>query len=161
MNFEEYIEQIVSADRIYVEDSECIDESNDYEGIIKELFILSGNELKLDAFEVKEKEVIKLFITVNNKDYSFIIGDSTCWLENINLVKGLNEILSKNESEYRYYSFWAADCFGQEIGFFYAKKEIAEQIINYAKNHNSTVTEYIEQYQITDGTIEEGFEEEF
>ncbi|EPC04008.1 hypothetical protein L861_01510 [Litchfieldella anticariensis FP35 = DSM 16096] len=159
MSFEEYVGQVVSRQKIHIEDSE-IDEPDDYKGIIEELFSLSGEALTLNNFVAEEDgDIVTLSIAVNNASYSFEVADQSHVLENKNLIRGLNEILSMLNNKERFYTFWALDSFGQEIGFFYSDVESAEQIFDFAEKHNLNATAYIEQYQISDGNREEGYDD--
>jgi hypothetical protein len=159
MTFLEFINQVALNPKIYVDDSE-IDEPDDYECIIKELFDLSDGELLLKHFLAKEEnDVITIELTVNNQDFSFEAADQSRLAEDSNLVREINKIIKILNIKKRFYTFWSIDSFGQELAFLYSDINTAKKIYNFAKDHNSKVTEYIQQYQISDGTHEEGYDD--
>ncbi len=159
MSFEEYVGQVVTREKIHIEDGE-IDEPDDYKGIIEDLLNLSDGVLALSIFVAEEDgDIVTLSLAVNDVSYSFEVADQSHMLENRNLIRGLNEILSVLNNKERFYTFWALDSFGQEVGFFYSGSKSAEQVFQFAEKHNLNATAYIEQYQISDGNREEGYDD--
>lgn len=158
MSFEEYIIEVVDEDYVYITDGESIDEPEDYETLIEDLFSLTDGELSLESFEFEEDEEILIKIVVGGKLFSFGVEESG-WIDSINLVKGLNEILILKKSKNRFYFFSDAESFGREIGFFFANQSGGRHIIDYAKEANESAMEVLELLQISDGTDEEGFQD--
>lgn len=67
-------------------------------------------------------------------------------------------MIQKN-SPNRYYQFWAADSFGQEIGFFFTSVDVGDKIFSYAKEANENIDQPLQLLQVTDGETDEGFQE--
>ncbi len=160
MNFENYILEAIKPNKVFVEDAECIDEVEDYKSVLDELFSLTRDELKLQSFSGEENLGIELKLVLNEVKYIINLEYGLGSLDNINLVKGLNKILKSKKSKNKFYTFWSSDSFGQEVGFFYTDQVIGKKIIQFAKKHNLSVENFIEQYQISDGKTKIGYEEE-
>jgi len=162
MNFEQYIAEKVGEERLYVVDSESVDDFKEYRSLLNDLLSISGSNLKLENFTAnlnENKKKIDITIKVNNKDYRFSVNDFSGWIDPNNLIIGLNNVLADNNLKEKFYHFWAFDSFAQEIGFFYTHQNLGSEIIHYAKKYNENITESAELYQITDGITEEGYQD--
>ena len=158
MNFEKYIQSIVTEENILIEDSEGFEDAADYERLIDDLLELSQKELVLEELTFEEDEEMIMDLTVSGISASITIEERGS-LVGEHIVRHLNEILIALNSNNRYCSFWASDCFGQESGFFFSSEEKVAKIFDYAREHNEKVDAAFNLYQINDGTMEEGFED--
>ncbi|MCP4130815.1 MAG: hypothetical protein GY754_07520 [bacterium] len=145
-------------ENIYVTDGESVDDVDDYKSLIEDLFALTKGELTLKSFSGRQGEERVITLVVDAKEYSFSVEDDG-WIDNINFVKGLNSILIDRRLGNRFYFFWAADSFGQEIGFFFADLENGSSVIDFAVRKNESVTSSFELVQVSDGVNEEGFQD--
>lgn len=160
-NFENYITELVGESAVYVVDSESVDAVEDYKTLIEDLFELSDGELKLESFSGDEGiDIWQVTLGVNGAEHQLTLDYNRGWVDNANLVPALNEILSANASTKRFCWFWAADSFGQEIGFFCASPEHIKSVFKYAQAKNKRANGVaMKMRQVSDGINEEGLED--
>lgn len=79
--FEKYIERLLGEDKVYVVDSESVDDVNDYEQLIADLFELTGNELELESFDGDEGDPRTFRLNVNGQVYTLEVEENHGWID--------------------------------------------------------------------------------
>jgi len=156
--FENYITELVGEESVYVTDR-SVDAVGDYKGHVEELFALTEGALELQSFEGEEEvEVWHVVLGVGGAEHRLTFDYNRGWIDNDNLVLGLNKILSENDVAERICWFWAADSFGQEVGFFCGTPEQIASVFKYAGAKNKRVKGVASKLrQVSDGINDEGF----
>jgi hypothetical protein len=117
---EDKIADLISLDRTYVTDGECIGNVNDYKEIIEETLKLSKGKFILTHFSSSETQDTKLIkLTINdNINGELILADNYDWINSI-YISQLNKILDTHLEAYKFKEFRESN-WGQEFGVLYA-----------------------------------------